>query len=545
MKKRISFLVLWAILYVGAGAWARGQSQTEHGQPATVVAQSLSAQASAGQSALAKAEQLYRTGQFEDAAQAYNAILQAEPRSVLAYVGLVRVYLKQKRPAEAYSAVAKAVEIAPSSEATRVAMGEVYFRQGKMAEAETEFAALIRQNTKEPRAYLGLSRVYRAASFYKHAKLMIDKAHALDAADPDIQRAWMGTLSLEERLKALRAYLAGEANDDAEQRRNLEEQLAVLQDEAGQAARPCRLTTKPGAMETGLDRLLYDSNHIRGYGLRVKLNDVSSRLLLDTGAGGILVNRKLAEKAGIKPLVQTNIKGIGDKGAAAGYVGYADSVKIGDLEFHDCYVEVMDKGSVAGEDGLIGADVFSRFLVDLDFPHAKFRLSELPPRPDEPAPAAALQSGSPGISGFHDRYIAPEMSLFTPVFRFGHQLLIPTKVNDLAPKLFIIDTGAFSNTISPAAAREVTKVSSDSELTVKGLNGTVKNVFRASELTLQFSHLRQKNLDIVAFDTTHISDSVGTEVSGMLGFSMLWMLEIKIDYRDGLVDFVYDASRPH
>jgi hypothetical protein len=78
---------------------------------------------------------------------------------------------------------------------------------------------------------------------------------------------------------------------------------------------------------------------------------------------------------------------------------------------------------------------------------------------------------------------------------------------------------------------------------VKGLNGTVQNVFRANELTLQFSNLRQKNLDIVAFDTTRISDSVGTEVSGMLGFSMLWMLEIKIDYRDGLVDFVYDPNR--
>jgi hypothetical protein len=135
------------------------------------------------------------------------------------------------------------------------------------------------------------------------------------------------------------------------------------------------------------------------------------------------------------------------------------------------------------------------------------------------------------------------MKSFTPILRFGHQLLIPTKVNDLAPKLFVMDTGAFSNTITPAAAREVTRVSSDSRLTVKGLNGTVQNVFRANELTLQFSNLIQKNLDIVAFDTTRISDSVGTEVSGMLGFSMLWMLEIKIDYRDGLVDFVYDPNR--
>ena len=40
-----------------------------------------------------------------------------------------------------------------------------------------------------------------------------------------------------------------------------------------------------------------------------------------------------------------------------------------------------------------------------------------------------------------------------------------------------------------------------------------------------------------------ISDSTGTEVSGTLGFAMLRMLDIKIDYRDGLVHFDYDWKR--
>src|SRR5262249_43713157 len=141
--------------------------------------------------------------------------------------------------------------------------------------------------------------------------------------------------------------------------------------------------------------------------------------------------------------------------------------------------------------------------------------------------------------------IAPEMKGYTPIFRFGHQLLISTKVNDLPPRLFLVDTGAFSNTISPAAAREATKVHSDSDMRVKGLNGNVKEVFRADELTLTFSHYRQKALDMVAFDTKAVSDGTGTEVSGMLGFAMLHMMEMKIDYRDGLIDFAYDANRFH
>ena len=36
---------------------------------------------------------------------------------------------------------------------------------------------------------------------------------------------------------------------------------------------------------------------------------------------------------------------------------------------------------------------------------------------------------------------------------------------------------------------------------------------------------------------------LATEVSGVLGFQMLRLLDIKIDYRDGLVDFNYDAKR--
>jgi hypothetical protein len=35
------------------------------------------------------------------------------------------------------------------------------------------------------------------------------------------------------------------------------------------------------------------------------------------------------------------------------------------------------------------------------------------------------------------------------------------------------------------------------------------------------------------------SNNTGTEVSGILGFAMLRMLNIKLDYRDGLVDFEF------
>lgn len=543
-KRFVSFLLLYPICLVSMSISAQGQGTPGPANPATAQVAPASVPQAADQSPLAKADQLYRTGKLAEAAQEYNALLQAEPKSIMAYVGLVHVYLRQKKPSEAYAAAAKAIELAPSLDAAHVALGEACFRQGKLSDAEKEFADLVKANTKEPRAYLGLWRVYTAASYFKHAKVMIDRAYSLDPKDPDIRSAWARMLTREERIKELKAYLSSDAGEDAEERERLERSLAVLEDEASRPMRPCRLATKLGPMETNLESLLIDPTHIRGYGLRVNLNGASSKLLLDTGAGGILVGRKIAEKAGIQPVLEQKVRGIGDKGPASGYMGYADSIKIGDLEFKDCYVEVIDKNPI-GEDGLIGADVFSQFLVDIDFPNSKFRLSPLPPRPDESAAPVALESRSTGGRQFHDPYVAPEMKSFTPVFRFGHQLLINTRLNDLPPKLFLIDTGAFSNTISPAAAREVTKVSSDSDLKVRGLSGSVKNVFRADELTLQFGNLRQKNRDMVALDTKAISDTDGTEVSGFLGFAMLRMLRIRIDYRDGLVDFEYDRNRFH
>jgi hypothetical protein len=38
------------------------------------------------------------------------------------------------------------------------------------------------------------------------------------------------------------------------------------------------------------------------------------------------------------------------------------------------------------------------------------------------------------------------------------------------------------------------------------------------------------------FGPYHISTSIGTEVAGILGFRTRFLLDTRIDYRDGLVD---------
>ncbi len=524
--------------------------------------------ADASSDPLSAALALTRKGDFDAAIKKYQQFLQETPKSPEAYAGLTRVYLKKQDVTQANDTIIKALQVTDSWP-VRVALGEVYFRQGKIHEAEQEWVTVINSKHLDARAFLGLARVRRAIAMNKSAKTMIDKARQLDPSDPDIERFWVWTLPSPERIKYLESYLSEATESDAAERDNLQSYLSYLKERAKQRNPYCRLVSKVKTTQTPLVRLLIDPSHLRGYGLSVDLNGTRSNLMLDTGASGILVKRQTAERAGITKLTETKVFGIGDKGAKNGFVGIANSIRVGELEFQNCPVEVIEGRSVGGEDGLIGADVFEHFLVDIDFPNEKLKLSELPKRPgdgdqelalkseeddsDEPdasgksdlaTEAGAKEAASKANpSGPQDRYIAPEMRSFTQVFRFGHDLLISTKVGDTPMKLFLMDTGSLTNFISPEAAREITHVHGDSDMTVSGISGTVKKVYRADKAILQFGNLRQENQDMTAFDMSRISEGNGTEVSGFLGFVVLRFLDIKIDYRDALVDFSYDDKR--
>jgi tetratricopeptide (TPR) repeat protein len=495
-------------------------------------------------SPMAAALKLYRTGKLDQAIAAYNEIAASTNGSeaAAAYAGLARVYLAQKNTADAYAAAQKAVALTPDRAPAIVALGEVYFRQGKLVEAQAAFSKPLRACDLDARAFLGLNQLYQVSLNWKHAKTNIDQAFKLDPDDPEIHRVYMNTLPAKDRIKALTDYLAEATDDDAESRSHLQKELDFLQAESLRPSSSCRLVTKLKETQATIVALSDGPTLVRGYGVGVKVNGVSAHLLLDTGASGILIDQKIAEKAGVKSVLDTKINGIGDAGATKGFLGHADKIQIGQLEFDDCLVEVGIGHSVADSngDGLIGADVFRHFLVDIYMPGNKLKLTELPPYPDEPAAEPSLDSQALQQFHWHDRYVPPEMKDYTPIFIFGHGLLVPTSVNSVPPRFFLIDTGAFDNTLSLAEAKEATKVSGDYDMEIKGMSGKVKKVYSASNATIQFANIKQQREDLTTIDLTHISDNFGTEISGILGFQMLWMLEMKIDYRDGLVNFTVD-----
>jgi hypothetical protein len=67
--------------------------------------------------------------------------------------------------------------------------------------------------------------------------------------------------------------------------------------------------------------------------------------------------------------------------------------------------------------------------------------------------------------------------------------------------------------------------------------------YSGDKIVFRFAHLQQEKGNVLSYATSRFSKSLGTEISGFIGFDMLGVLVVKIDYRDGLMDFQYSAHQ--
>lgn len=503
---------------------------------------------------LSPAEKAYLDGNMGQAESLYREALTKSPHDATAVAGLTRTLLREQKVDEASTTISAELAAAPDSIPLLVAKAEVQYRRGKVAEAAGTADQAFRTDPCNARLYLLRARIFRLNSMYASERRAIGFAHSLDPTDFEIRRVWLGTLPLTQRIDQQKAFLAVPENATGEEREKLEKGLKNLEYFSTMSPKSCHVASAVTSTEIALAPIerAGNSRQIRSWGLHLQFNNTDATLGVDTGASGIIINRAIAEKAGLKAGARTQISGVGDQGAQGAYKAQVDSIRIGALEFKDCTVEVTDRKDILGMDGLIGTDVFSSYLVTLDYPMRKFLLSPLPPRPSENGEAAAslnvggTEQAAAGASGEssepQDRYLAPTMKDYFPVFRSGHLLIVPVTLNGKETRLFMVDTGAFSTAISPEAARAVTKVHGGDAGTVRGMSGDVAKVQFSEAIDFRFAGIEQQNNDLVTFDTVGMSRSAGVELSGFLGSTLLRQLTISIDYRDGLVKFDYD---PH
>jgi predicted aspartyl protease len=468
--------------------------------------------------------ELYRSGDYGKALPLLRTAFQQNPKDDRVAAALLSSLVEDCDYSAARDLAESLSALFPNSAAVLAARGEFVLYAGNMMEAEKLFKASLKVDPRNARACLGLSRLLRAASIYRGARLLILKAREFDDADVAIATAFTSILPRERQIAARQDYLAQHAGDDDEKTRYLRSTSEFEKQLKGAPAD--ELAGAPAAAMVPLVSILHDAQHLLGFGLKFTLN--GSRpltLLLDTGASGITIQRKAAERAGIERIGSFSVTGIGDKGARESSAGIAETCTFAPLTFKNCSITVLDTKGGVESDGLVGTDYFARFLMELNFEKREMRLTPHSDRPENP-------------QGY-DRVLAPG---FTPVFRFGHHLMIATRVNDSDPALFLVDTGSTTSLIDTAFAAEIAKVSRSGEIEIRGLSGRVNDVSEANRAVLQFAGFRQTNVGLTAIDL-NTGRHAPVRMAGILGLPVLNLFSLTLDYRNGQVKFDYQRKR--
>jgi predicted aspartyl protease len=447
--------------------------------------------------------------------------------SVEETLALARKALLNEGVATAWKLSQKVVAEAPESAAAHELSGEVLFRRGELEAAESEFKLASKLDPNFARAWWGLARIAECTSMNKAAARYLERAHSADPNDPRIFHDWAMRLPGQEHIDALEKYAS--MADPTRDEKELEDLRQHIAFDKAIHGRSLMVLASPYE-KTEIPLVNLTNGATLRYGLTVSLGSTKLRLVVDTGASGILIPRWAAVRAGVAELAGATFSGFGDNPKhSPGYHGIVDRLRIGDVEFHDALISVSNQDSVGTADGLIGTNVFAQFLVTLDFMAGKLRLDPLP-------------GYNPGDNELHDRTAAPESRHSARVFRFGHLLMVPTRVSGSREVLFVVDTGSDRTLISYDMAAEVSHVNRDDGMRMQGISGQVADLYKTGNVFVQFAGFRQKSPGMTSVDMWPQSRNIGTEVSGFLGLPVLSLFTLTIDYRDGVVRF--DRKEP-
>lgn len=466
---------------------------------------------------------VYKSADFERALPLLQAAVNASPNDEALNAALLSTLVYEGKVEAAADAASADEGKFPDSPVVVAARGEFAYYMGDMEAAEALFRQALKLKEQTARAYLGLYKLYEAASMYHTARLLILRAHAIDPDDALITRTWLSFIPPEQQRELFFSF----AQSHPWLFKNLEIDRKLAQ--ASEHVQKRRLFELQGAPQEVTLHLvpIYKPNHeFAALGVRVKLNNGPTlTLVLDTGASGILINHSAADKSGLALLGTVQATGIGDGGAQRATVALARSCQIETLHYENCAVRAAEGAlHLTGDlDGLIGADLFSNYLVAIDFRKQLLHLVSLPPRPPNP-----------------DGYDAkkPEDG-WTRVFRYGHLLFVPTNLNGKTSGLFLIDTGAVMSNVDSTFARLSTKIRDNTNMHIYGLSGSVNEVFRADKAVITFAGFRQKNIGLTSFNLNNSTEHHDVRIDGILGFSVLDLFRLTLDYRNGLVKFEY------
>jgi hypothetical protein len=529
MRQRIVFFLLLSVI---ASPLTRAYSQAP-------VKCKVQAPQPAGE-----ADQAFAAGDPARAETLYRA--KSGTPDLVSYTGIVRSQLEQNKLSEALATAQAAAAAIPSAAEAQALVGDVYTRSGQIPEASAAYAKGLALDQCSARAHFGIGRLDDLVARRASAQHELALAHGLAPGDAEISLAYLGVLPDPQRVVLLRSVLASHPTLPPATVEKLTNDLAALDQH-----KTCTIHEAATTANLDLTPLMFNGILERSWGLEVQVNSADAALMeLDSSVSGIVLTVKDADRAGVHRLTTATPP------VDAVYAAVADKVRIGSLEYRDCVVHVAPAKILYGANSLIGTDFFRDHLIHIDYVAKQIKLAPFPVRPGIASMALS------------DQYIAPEEKSWSPVYIAGSNVLIPTLINKKGPYLFLLDTGIANTILAPLVASNLLSAGTDNTINLQGIDGEIVKVIereggadvnrtsvyapggdllrvsRPAKLpTYIFTSNRVVDDRAISFDLSAKSHIVGTEVSALLGFSILHNYSVDINYRDGLARILYDQNR--
>ncbi len=388
-------------------------------------------------------------------------------------------------------------------------LGDMLFRRANFQGAEEAYKAALRMNSGEARGYWGLGRLASLKSRPEEAERQFEEAFEHNPRDPEIILSYANYAPRPDtRQELLEEFLLRADPSDQQRLEDVAAQLILAQRLHGRP--PLRVTAGAGVPHRIKLTSIGMGAGPRGVILQVRINGSKPiRLLLDSGAEGLYLDQRAARKLKLELLVETRVGGLGSDAHASGQMGLAQRLTIGDLEFENALVRVLDFNWLSDANGVIGTDVFKDFLLHLDARKHKLELTPYSETPLEDA---------------------------DKMYRLGHQLLVHGSANGRAEGYFLLDTGASASLLSKEAATTVLPSSIGwDNVQMRGVRGQLPGVVAPARVKIAGHEWNDP--EAIAVDLEHLSRQTGVELLGVLGFPLLSQSALTIDYRHGLVAF--------
>jgi hypothetical protein len=235
------------------------------------------------------------------------------------------------------------------------------------------------------------------------------------------------------------------------------------------------------------------------------------RLLLDSGAQNIVLDRHAAAKVGHATGTAFEVVGVGGPPKTCKRTAAA-TVEIGDLVLKDCPILAFDGQLIEGVDGIIPTSLFADFLVRLDLRNKTLELTPYP------AGAPAQEAG------------------YLPTRIDNRLVFLQSLVDGSQPGYVLLDTGATFSALSPQVARASRNYwSLANSILLQSGAGDIEGFQLPAGVRFRCGASEFSIDPAVVVDLSDFTRHHQFAINGILGYPALRNSVVTMNYRDSLV----------